>query len=56
MFDRKRQPSITAGRCPRPSKCWAHSFGTNGFAVGAPSLADGAADRRFHAEHHEKDH
>jgi hypothetical protein len=67
-FERKRRPSITAGLCPRPSKCWTHSFGTNGLAVGAPSLAAppaageagqpvvGAADRRFHPERHEKDH
>jgi hypothetical protein len=33
-----------------------HSFGTNGFAVGAPSLPGGAASRPFHAERHKNDH
>jgi hypothetical protein len=35
---------------------WRHSFGTNGFAVGAPSLPGGAASRLFQADRHEKDH
>jgi hypothetical protein len=31
-----------------------HAFGTNGFAIGAPSPP--GASRRFHAERFEKDH
>jgi len=49
MLERIRQPSITAGLCPRPSTCWAHSFGS-------AALADVAAGRRLHHDHHEKDH
>jgi len=39
---RESRAPITARRRPRPSKSRRDSFGTNGFAVGAPSLPAGA--------------
>jgi len=48
--DHRRAASSTA------RNAWRHSFGTNGFAVGAPSLPSGAASRHLHAARHEKDH
>jgi len=48
--DRRRAVSSTTRNAQR------HCIGTNGFAVGAPSLPGGAAGRPFRAERHEKEH
>jgi hypothetical protein len=52
----KSRAPITARRRPRPSKYQGYSFGTNGFAVGAPSLPGGAGIPGFHAQRHHKTH
>jgi hypothetical protein len=52
----KSRAQITARRRPRPSKYRGYSFGTNGFAVGAPSLPDGAGIPAFRAQRHEETH
>jgi hypothetical protein len=47
---------ITAMRRPRPSKSPRDSFGTNGFAVGAPSLPGGAGIPAFQARRPKETH